>query len=283
MTPLRKRMIEDLQLKHYSPATQIAYVNAVCQLATYYDKSPEEITEEELRAYFLHLAGKCAPGTLRTYVAGIRFCLSTTLQRPWPSLGLLRAGKQSRLRVVLSPLEVRAILGQVQVPVYRACLSTIYACGLRLSEGAHLQVQDIDSERMVLRVVGKGNKQRQVPLSESTLQLLRRWWKCHRSRPWLFPASWQPRGRQGEGPVAIANVQEAFHVALGQSGVDKAATVHSLRHSYATHLLEEGVSLRLIQEILGHASLRTTAIYTHLTTAVRAPVTEPLKALTHGL
>jgi site-specific recombinase XerD len=276
-------MIEDLQLKHYSPATQIAYVNAVCQLAGYYDKSPEEITEEELRAYFLYQARNYAPGTLRTYVAGIRFCFGTTLQRPWPSLGLLRAGKQSRLRVVLSPLEVRAILGQVKVPVYRACLSTIYAGGLRLSEGTHLQVQDVDSERMILRVVGKGNKQRQVPLSQSTLQLLRRWWQCHRSQPWLFPASWQPRSRQVEGPVAIANVQEAFHVALGQSGVDKAATVHSLRHSYATHLLEEGVSLRLIQEILGHASPRTTAIYTHLTTEVCAQILEPLQALTDGL
>jgi site-specific recombinase XerD len=276
-------MIEDLQLKHYSPATQIAYVNAVCQLAGYYDKSPEEITEEELRAYFLYQARNYAPGTLRTYVAGIRFCFGTTLQRPWPSLGLLRAGKQSRLRVVLSPLEVRAILGQVKVPVYRACLSTIYAGGLRLSEGTHLQVQDVDSERMILRVVGKGNKQRQVPLSQSTLQLLRRWWQCHRSQPWLFPASWQPRSRQVEGPVAIANVQEAFHAALAQSGVNKAATVHSLRHSYATHLLEKGVSLRLIQEILGHASPRTTAIYTHLTTEVCAQILEPLQALTDGL
>jgi len=278
-------MIEDLQLKRYSPATQTAYLHAVGQLARHCDKSPALITEEELRRYFLHLTQvrRCAPGTLRVSLSAIRFCFGVTLQRPWPTLGLLRPGKERKLPVVLSQEEVRAILGRVRVPVYRACLGTIYACGLRISEGTALQVGNVDSQRMVVRVRGKGNKERQVPLAQPTLERLRSFWKLHRSRPWLFPAAWQPRGWCQEGPVTVDNVQEAFRWALRESGVAKAATVHSLRHSYATHLLEAGVSLPLIQEILGHTSPRTTAIYTHLTAQVRAQVIQPLDALTRDL
>jgi integrase/recombinase XerD len=285
MTPLRKRMLEDLQLKRYSPATQTAYVHAVRQLARHCDKSPALITEEELRAYFLHLTQvqRCAPGTLRVSLSAIRFCFGVTLQRTWPTLGLLRPGKERKLPVVLSREEVRAILGCVRAPVYRACLSAIYAGGLRISEGTALQVGDVDSQRMVLRVRGKGNKERQVPLSAPTLDLLRRFWKLHRSTPWLFPAAWQPRAQHLDGPVRVENVQEAFRWALHDSGVHKPATVHSLRHSFATHLLEAGVSLRLIQEILGHTSPRTTALYTHLTSEVRAQVIGPLDALTRDL
>jgi integrase/recombinase XerD len=285
MTPLRKRMKEDMQLHGFAPFTQQAYLHAVHKLATHYHKSPALLNEEELRAYFLHLTQvqRCAPGTLRIAVAGIRFCLAVTLHRPWPTLGLLRPGRQSKLRVVLSQQEVRAIWGAVRAPGYRVCLTTLYAGGLRISEGVALQVESVDSSRMVLRVRGKGNKERQVPLSPSTLESLRAFWKLHRSRPWLFPAALQPRSTRTEGHVAPDSVRCAFQEALRQSGVNKPACVHSLRHSYATHLLEAGVSLRLIQEILGHASPRTTAIYTHLTTEVRAQVAEPLATLTRNL
>src|SRR5580658_400389 len=285
MTPLRKRMIEDLQLHGFAPATQRAYLHAVHMLAAHYDKSPALLTEEELRAYFLHLTQveRCASGTLKIALAGIRFCLGVTLQRRWPTLGLLRAGKQSKLPVVLSQQEVRAILGAVRVPLYRVCLSTLYAGGLRISEGVALPVEAVDASRMVLRVRGKGNKERQVPLSPSTLESLRAFWKLHRSRPWLFPATLQPRCGRTEDHVEAGSLRRAFQEALRQSGVNKPACVHSLRHSYATHLLEAGVSLRLIQEILGHASPRTTAIYTHLTAEVRAQVAEPLAALTRNL
>jgi len=281
MTPLRKRMTEDLQLKGYSPKTQSAYLWAVEKLARHYHKSPAMITEEELRAYFLHLTRveQCAHGTLKIALGGIKFCLAVTLQRHWPALGLIRAGKERKLPVVLSRAEVRGILGCVRAPVYRICLNTIYACGLRISEGAALQVPDVDGERKVLCIRGKGNKERQVPLADPTLESLRAFWKLHRSEPWLFPAALQPRSTSQQGPIEVGNLRRAFGTALEQSGIKKAATVHSLRHSYATHLLEAGVQLRLIQEILGHSSPSTTAIYTHLTAAVRDQLADPLHAL----
>jgi integrase/recombinase XerD len=283
MTPLRKRMLEDLQLKGYSPATQKSYVESVKRMACEYGKSPELMTEEELRSYLLGLQKEIAPGSLRVVVPAIRFLFTVTLQRTWPVLEFARPPKERPLPVVLSQAEVRTILALVRAPVYRVCLSTIYSCGLRISEGAHLRCQDVDSQRMVLRVRGKGNKDRQVPLPESTLQRLREWWKMHRSEPWLFPARMQPHSWRDEGPVKIFNLQNAFAAARVESGVNKAAHVHTLRHSYATHLMEAGVQLRLIQEILGHRSPRTTAIYTHLTTEVWAQIKSPLQHLTRNL
>lgn len=285
MTALRKRMIEDLQLKGYAQATQQAYLKAVSKLARHYGRSPDQLAEEQLRAYFLHLGQveQCGRGTLKIAVSGIRFFYGVTLQKHWPVLGLIRAGKEKKLPVVLSRAEVRALLSCVRAPVYRACLSTIYACGLRISEGVAIQVDDVDGERKFLRVRGKGNKVRQVPLSEPTLDSLRAFWKVHRSRPWLFPAGLQPRSRNEDGPVDINNLRQAFQAALLQSGIRKAATVHSLRHSYATHLLEAGVQLRLIQEVLGHRNPSTTAIYTHLTAEVRQQIVKPLQALTRSL
>ena len=285
MTPLRKRMIEDLQLRGCSPSTQQAYLWAVQKLARHYHKSPDLLTEQDLRAYFLHLTRveRCPRGTLKIALAGIKFCFAVTLQRPWPVLGLVRPGRESILPVVLSRAEVRAVLQAVRAPVYRVCLTTIYARGLRISEGAALQVGQIDSQRLVLRITGKGRKDRQVPLAPPTLESLRAFWKFHHSRPWLFPARLQPRSARQEGPVDPDNLRLAFHAARQQCGLPKEATVQSLRHSYATHLLEAGVSLRLIQEILGHRNPATTAIYTHLTAAVQAQVAEPLAALTRDL
>ena len=285
MTALRKRMIEDLQLKGYAASTQEAYLEAVCKLARHYGKSPDQVSEEQLRAYFLHLGQveRCARGTLKIAISGIRFFFSVTLQRHWPVLGLIRAGKEKKLPVVLSRAEVRTVLSRVRAPVYRACLNTIYACGLRIGEGVAVQVANIDGERKFLRVRGKGNKVRQVPLSEPTLDSLRAFWKLHRSEPWLFPARLQPRSHSNEGHVDLCNLRQAFKAALLESGVTKEATVHSLRHSYATHLLEAGVQLRLIQEILGHRNPATTAIYTHLTAEVRAQIVNPLQVLTQNL
>ncbi len=177
----------------------------------------------------------------------------------------------------------RSGAGCVRAPVYRVCLSTIYSCGLRISEGSPLEISNVDSERKLLRVRGKGNKDRQVPLSEATLESLRAFWRLHRSERWLFPARLQPRSPSQDGPVDIGNLRYAFNAAREQSGIKKPATVHSLRHSYATHLLEAGVQLRLIQEILGHRSPRTTAIYTHLTDEVRSQLVQPLEALTQKL
>ena len=283
MTPLRKQMLEDMQLKGYSAATQKAYVESVKRMAREYGKSPELMSEEELRSYLLGLQKELAPSSLRVVVPAIRFLFTVTLKRQWPVLEFARPPKERPLPVVLSQEEVRVILRAVRIPVYRICLSTIYSCGLRISEGAHLRYQDVDSQRMFLRVRGKGNKVRQVPLPEATLQSLRDLWKMHCSRPWLFPARLQPRSKREEGPVAICNLQNAFSAARLQSGVNKAAHVHTLRHSYATHLMEAGVQLRVIQEILGHHSPRTTAIYTHLTAEVLAQVKTPIEQLARKL
>lgn len=283
MKPLRKRMLEDMQLKGYAAATQAAYVHAVSRLAKHYHKSPDLITEEELRRYLLGYQKQAARRSLQIALAAIRFFFEKTLHRNWPVLELARAPKARPLPVVLSQAEVRSILRAVSAPVYRLCLSTIYSCGLRISEGAGLQCSDVDSQRMLLRVRGKGNKDRYVPLAEPTLESLRACWKLHRSKPWLFPARLQPRSSQQEGPISTDNLRIAFHAARQRSGVSKPARVHTLRHSYATHLMEAGVQLRLIQEILGHTSPRTTAIYTHLTPQVLDQIREPLQHLALNL
>jgi integrase/recombinase XerD len=198
-------------------------------------------------------------------LCGIKFFFEHTLRRQWHTFDLVRPPKEKKLPVVLSREEVQLILRQIERFPYRVCLSTIYACGLRLGEGIGLQVADIDSDRHLLHIrQGKGQKDRYVPLPLSALQLLRQQWLCHRHPLWLFPAR---QGRQAatNKPIHPSSVQKAFKAALQASGINKAATPHTLRHSWATHLLEAGVNLRLIQIWLGHKSLQTTAIYTHLT------------------
>lgn len=276
-------MLDDMQLHGYSTTTQQAYINAIVQLAKHYQKSPELVSEEELRQYFLHLTSvrKVSRPTATIALCAIKFLFQNTLQRPWPSLNLMRPRQSKNLPVVLSREEVSRIINCVYTPVYRVCITTIYSCGLRRSEAVGLRIQDVDAPRMQLRVLGKGNKVRCVPLPEKTLSLLRELWLTHRSKPWLFPA----RGSNPNQPEPIGadNLQEAFRRALGKSGVSKAAHLHTLRHSYSTHLLEAGVNLRVIQEILGHQSLRTTAIYTHLTPLVLEGLTRTVNQIINEL
>jgi integrase/recombinase XerD len=270
MTPLRQRMVEDMQLRGLSKKTQEAYVRAVRQLAEHYGKSPDRIHEEELRQYFLYLKNgkQASSSTLNVTLHGIKFFYQHTLRREWPTFDLVRSPREKKLPVVLSVAEVRRILGCLYHPRYRACLTTIYSCGLRLREGVHLQVRDIDSDRMMIHVrKGKGAKDRYVPLPLSTLKILRQHWSTHRHPRWLFPASIRTDLPPSAAirPIHVSSVQKAFKAALQESGVQKPATVHTLRHSYATHLLEAGVNLRIIQAYLGHSSPKTTALYTHLT------------------
>jgi integrase/recombinase XerD len=270
MTHLRQRMLEDLQLRSLSERTQEMYVRAVRQLAEHYHKSPDRITEEELRDYFLYLKNVKHYSRSASTIAlcGIKFFYEHTLRREWTTLTFVRAPREKKLPVILSREEVRTILAQLQLLRYRVCLTTIYSCGLRLQEGTHLQVTDIDAARMCIHIRhGKGAKDRYVPLPQRTLQLLRAYWLTHRHPVWIFPAP----GRGGTGlstatqPMPRSSVQDAFRAALKASGIPKRASVHTLRHSWATHLLEAGVNLRLIQEYLGHHSPATTALYTHLT------------------
>lgn len=269
MTPLRQKMIEDMQLRSLSEQTQRSYVSAVRQLAVYYNKSPAVITEAELRQYFLYLKNekKATRSTCTVAICAIKFLYEQTLQRPWSTLELVRPPKRQKLPVILSREEVGRLLGSLNRPHYRVCLSTIYACGLRLREGTRLQVADIDSGRMVIHIRNaKGARDRYVPLPQRTLQQLRGYWVSHRHPVWVFPA----RNKGGPLPHALKplsarGVELAFQAALKESEIVKPATVHTLRHSWSTHLLEAGVNLRLIQIYLGHRSLRTTALYTHLT------------------
>jgi len=288
-SPLQQRMLEDMQLRGLSARTQEAYARAVWQLAQYYRRSPDQLSDAELRQYFLYLANekKIARPTATIALCGIKFFYEQTLKQPWPTLRFVRPPREWKLPVVLSRAEVRRILHEVRIPVYRACLTTIYACGLRLLEGTRMQVPDVDSGRMLLHIHGKSKKDRYVPLPAPTLQLLRTFWRTHRSPLWLFPAPTRhglahSLAHDG-GPVTRSSLQSAFRAALKRSGLAKRAHVHTLRHSYATHLLEAGFNLRVIQDHLGHRSPRTTAIYTHLTREVRAALTEPLNQLMEDL
>lgn len=278
MTALRQKMIEDMQLRGLSVRTQASYVGVIRQLAEYYHKPPDQLSEAELRQYFLYLTNEkqAARNTCIQVLSALKFLYRHTLQREWPILDFVRPAPEHKLPVILSVEEVRQILGRLRQPHYRVCLSTIYACGLRLLEGVRLQVGDIDSSRMLLHVRGgKGNKDRYVPLPEKTLTQLRGYWLKHRHRQWLFPG----QGLGQSGPMHESGVQKAFRAALHESGIAKAASVHTLRHSYATHLLEAGVNLRLIQSYLGHDSLATTALYTHLTYKAEANALETIARL----
>jgi site-specific recombinase XerD len=285
---LRRRMIEDLQLAGMSECTQQMYARAVRLLAEHYNKPPDQITEEELRQYFLHIKNvkKWSRAGITVALCGIKFFYEKTLKRQWPIFDVVRPHAEQKLPVILSRDEVHLILSKVRLPRYRICLQTIYSCGLRLKEGTHLQVGDIDSRRMVIHLHrGKGNKDRYVPLPQSTLEALRTQWKTHRNRVWIFPAS----GRGGihrataTTPMPHGNVQDAFRLALRETGINKKASVHTLRHSYATHLLEAGVNLRQIQENLGHNSPATTAVYTHLTEQAFQQTQDVINKLMEGL
>jgi len=240
-------------------------LRAVRQLTEYVGKPPDQVNEAELRDYFLYLKNekKASRSACTIALCGIKFFFEQTLQRDWKTFDLIRPGKSDKLPVVLSVNEVHRLLSHLKHPAYRVCLSVIYGCGLRLQEGIGLQVSNVDSDRMCLHIQqGKGRKDRYVPLPQSVLPLLRAYWLTHRHSTWLFPAKTTTGVRE---TICPTGVQRAFKAALQTSGVNKTASVHTLRHSWATHLLEAGVNLRLIQIWLGHRSLTTTAIYTHLT------------------
>ena len=286
MTLLRQRMTEAMQLRGLAFRTHESYLGAVQQLAVHYGKSPDAITEEELRQYFLSLCNekRVAPNTSNVALNGIKFFYTYTLQRPWPLRDLLRPPIPKKLPVVLAAEEVWRIVDHSRRPDYRVCLSVISACGLRLLEGVRLQVTQIDSARMqVLIRSGKGNKDRAIPLPPRTLTLLRAHWRLHRNPVWLFPGTPRDGERHACVPMDESGLQKAFRHAVQAAGVHKPATIHSLRHAWATHLLESGVSVRVLQLWMGHASPTTTAIYTHLTQHAEQTAAAALERLTAGL
>jgi integrase/recombinase XerD len=283
-TALHQRMRQDLQLAGLSERTQEAYLRAVRQLAAHFHTPPDRLSEQQVRDYFLHLKNdrKFASASLGIASSGIKFFYSHTTPRDWPTLQRLRVRRDKRLPDVLSVDEVRRLIGAVRTHHNRAFFWTVYSLGLRLGEGLHLQVRDIDSVRMLVHVhCGKGAKDRYVPLPSSTLKILREFWATHRHPEWLFPAT----GRDGhqtataDRPMERSSVQGAMRRVVHELKFQKAISIHSLRHSYATHLLEAGVNLRLIQQYLGHSSLQTTMVYLHLTTVSQEQAVARIEAL----
>lgn len=280
MTELRARMIEDMQLRSLAERTQEAYVGAVRQLAKYYMRAPDLLTEEQVRHYFLHLMNiEQAPATIRLRLYGIRFLYEVTLGLDWPKLKQIRIKLPKRLPTVLNRKEVALLLSRVFKPKLRMALTLIYSCGLRLSEAVYMHQGQVDIERLVVHVHGKGSKDRCVPLPARTAELLGAYWAEVQPRtasPFLFAG-------KGKGAVCKTSVQRAFRSVVEQSEIGKRATVHTLRHCYATHLLELGVGLRVIQGLLGHSKLQTTLVYTHLTQTSVRDLHQALDRLMSGL
>ena len=276
MSKLRERMIQDMQLRGLSPRTQVSYARAIQQLALHYHKTPDQITQEELRDYFLYRKNTCrwSASAATITLCAIKFFYENTLKKDFTVLKLVRPKRHKKLPVVLSVQEVRRTLRCVRLFHHRFCLTTVYSCGLRLKEAVHLQVPDIDSDRMFLHVHGKGNKDRYVPLPQRTLQLLRQVWKTHHNPRWIFPARAQSGSRQAtcDTALSLSTIQKGFKDALSRARVNKIASVHTLRHSYATHLLEQGINIATLKELLGHADITTTMIYLHV---AQCPVIKP--------
>jgi integrase/recombinase XerD len=263
-------MQRDLQLAGMSAGTQEAYIRIVRQLAEHFKTSPDQLSEAQLRDYLLFLKNdkRFAASTLRLAYCGVKFFYTHTAPRDWRILKSLRIPKQRTLPDVLSIAEVQRLIEAMRRPQYKAYFWTVYSLGLRRQEGLQLKVADIDSERMMVHVrCGKGAKDRYVPLPVKTLAVLRSYWATHRNPVWLFPT----RGGKhrpaatAASPMTRDSVQNALRRAVQDLQPRKSIHLHTLRHSYATHLLEAGVSLRLIQQFLGHRSLQTTFVYLHLT------------------
>ena len=262
MTELRQRMIEDMRLHGLAEATQRTYLDAIANLARHFKRSPDQITDEELRQFFVHLSQtqRRAKSTIRVHLFAIKFLYHYTLRRPSHTLDLLRLKRDRKLPVVLAHAEVIKVLAAIRRPAARMSATLMYSCGLRVSEAVHLRLEDIDSRRMVLAVRnGKGRQDRYVPLPQRSLELLRDYWREHRPAYWLFP------DRTGSRPIRREAVLKAIGAATADAKLNKPISCHTLRHSYATHLLEGQADLRSIQTLLGHRSIRTTILYVHLT------------------
>jgi integrase/recombinase XerD len=276
MTPLRQRMLQDMQVRNFAPNTQKAYLERVSQFARYFGQSPEVLGAEAIRRYHLYLVQekRASWSQVAQAVSALRFLYRVTLRKPEVVADLPCPKIPKKLPVVLTPAEVAQLLQAVPNLKHRAMLMTAYAAGLRVSEVAALHLSDIDSQQMLLRVrQGKGRKDRFVMLSPRLLDLLRAYWKKVRPKSLLFP------GRRPDRAIATRQVYRVCRQACRTAGISKHATVHTLRHSFATHLLEAGIDLRTIQVLLGHSSVRTTTLYMHVSPQRVQAVRSPLETL----
>jgi integrase/recombinase XerD len=275
VSPLRQRMIEDMTIRQFGERTKRDYVRQVREFAAFLGRSPDQAEPEDLRRYQLRLASLGASyARMNLASTALRFFFHVTLGRPGFGDRMAKLPSPERLPVVLSTEEVALLLAHAPNLKYRAALSVAYGCGLRVSEIANLKVCDIDSARMLIRVEqGKGRKDRYVMLSQDLLDLLRQWWMVKRSRGWLFP------GQQPGQPITTRQLNRACHAAAVAARLDKRVSMHTLRHSFATHLLERKTDIRVIQVLLGHRKLDTTAIYTRVALKAIREVTSPLALL----
>lgn len=284
---LYDRMTEAMQLQSFAKPTQQAYVRAVRKLAEFYGKSPARITEEELCQYFLHRANvdKWSISACRIALSGIKFFYLKTLNRKWTKARLIKPKKQHTLPIVLSTEEVRRVLKCMHPFRHYAVLATIYSCGLRVTEALNVKIPDIQSKRGFLHIHGKGARDRCVPLPPRTLEILRTHWRRHRNPVWLFPAP----GHSGQGeakatsPLLATTFRDVLRDAVPKAKVHPQTRPHTFRHCYATHLLEQGVDIRVIQVLLGHTSLASTMVYTRLTEPALKPATDIIHKLMNDI
>ena len=276
ISPLRRRMIEDMSIRKFAPKTQHDYVQRVKDFAAFLGHSPDTAKSEDVRRFRLHLAssGAGAP-KINATVSALRFLFKVTLDRPELAKHLSFMHEPRKVPVILSPGEVAGFLEAAPGIKYKAALSVAYGAGLRVSEVVSLKVSDVDSKRMMLRVEqGKGRKDRHAMLSPVLLELLRDWYRTARPQGWLFP------GQNPANPMTTRQLTRACHAAAHMAEITKRVTPHTLRHSFATHLLEQNIDIRVIQVLLGHAKLDTTALYTRVATNTIREVVSPLDRLT---
>jgi site-specific recombinase XerD len=273
MSPLRRRMIEDMTIRKFAPKTQHDYLQRVKNFAAYLGRSPDTASSEDVRHYQLHLtASGVGVPTVNQTVSTLRFFFKVTLGRPDLVERTTFVREPRKLPVVLSPEEVARLLDAAPGLKYKAALSVAYGAGLRAAEVISLKVSDIDSKRMVIRVEqGKGRKDRYVMLSPHLLELLRAWWRAARPQGWLFP------GQDRVNPLTTRQLNRACHAAAQRAEINKRVSLHTLRHSFATHLLEQNIDIRVIQVLLGHARLDTTALYARVATKMIREVVSPLE------
>ncbi len=276
ISPLRQRMIEDMTVRGFTPGTQRGYIRAVKDFTAFLGRSPGQAGAEDLRRYQLQMrAGGASATAMNAAVSALRFFFTVTLGRDDAQAGMTTVREPRKLPVILSPEEVARLLDAAPGLKYKAALSVAYGAGLRASEVVSLKVSDIDSERMVIRIEqGKGRKDRYVMLSRPLLDLLRTWWRIARPQAWLFA------GQNPINPLTTRQLRRACHAAAEAAGIDKRVCLHTLRHSFATHLLEQKVDIRIIQVLLGHKKLDTTALYSQVATRTIREVRSPLEHLT---
>lgn len=281
ISPLRQRMIDDMTMRKLNPRTQIGYIRSVRKLSEYLGYSPAKATAEDLRQYQLHLVQSgIAAGNLNANLSGLSFFFKVTLERPEVLSKTSTVHEPRKLPEILSVDQVTRLIEAAGSLKYRCALSVSYGTGMRAAEVTHLKVTDIDSERMVIRVdQGKGSKDRYALLSPSLLELLRQWYRQAQVDRKMLPGGWVFPGQNPVNPMSTRQLNRAFHRALDASGVGRSVSLHSLRHSFATHLLEQGEDIRVIQALLGHKKLDSTARYTHVATKLLRDVKGPLESL----